>query len=67
MNQSHHVEPSPYIHSNVRRYVACVNACAGIPTDDLEQCPSGGLFHLADMANEVVKQRDELLAARRPG
>ena len=42
---------------------ACVNACAGIPTDDLEQCPSGGLFHLADMANEVVKQRDELLAA----
>ena len=42
---------------------ACVNACAGIPTDDLERCPSGGLFHLADMANEVVKQRDELLAA----
>ena len=22
MNQSHHVEPSPYIHSNVRRFVA---------------------------------------------
>ena len=22
MNQSHHAEPSPYIHSNVRRYVA---------------------------------------------
>lgn len=22
MTQSHHVEPSPYIHSNVRRYVA---------------------------------------------
>lgn len=47
---------------NARRIVACVNACAGIPTDDLEQCPSGGLFHLADMANEVVKQRDNLLA-----
>ncbi len=49
--------------ANARRIVACVNACAGIPTDDLERCPSGGLFHLADMANEVVKQRDELLAA----
>ena len=48
---------------NARRIVACVNACAGIPTDDLEQCPSGGLFHLADHANELVKQRDELLAA----
>ena len=52
--------------ANVRRIVACVNACAGIPTDDLEQCPSGGLFHLADHANELVKQRDELLAALRP-
>ncbi len=49
--------------SNARRVVACVNACAGIPTDDLEQCPSGGLFHIADHANELVKQRDELLAA----
>ena len=49
--------------ANARRIVACVNACAGIPTDDLERCPSGGLFHLADMANEVVKQRDELLAS----
>ncbi len=48
---------------NARRIVACVNACAGIPTDDLEQCPSGGLFHIADHANELVKQRDELLAA----
>ena len=49
--------------SNARRIVAAVNACAGIPTDDLEQCPSGGLFHLADHANELVKQREELLAA----
>lgn len=48
--------------ANARRIVACVNACAGIPTDDLERCPSGGLFHLTDMANEVVKQRDNLLA-----
>lgn len=46
-----------------QRVSACVNACAGIQTDDLEQCPSGGLFHLADMSNEVVKQRDELLVA----
>ena len=48
---------------NARRIVACVNACAGIPTDDLEACPDRGLFHLADHANQLVIQRDELLAA----
>ena len=59
----HFVESNTEVEANARRIVACVNACAGIPTDDLEQCPSGGLFHLADHANELVKQREELLAA----
>ena len=48
--------------ANTRRIVACVNACAGIPTDTLETIPSwssAGVKTLAD----VVKQRDELLAA----
>ena len=49
--------------ANARRIVACVNACAGIPTADLEACPDRGLFHLADHANQLVIQRDELLAA----
>ena len=47
---------------NARRIVACVNACAGLPTDTLETIPSwssAGVKTLAD----VVKQRDELLAA----
>lgn len=47
---------------NARRIVACVNACAGIPTDDLEASPDHGLFHLAEFSNHLVLQRDELLA-----
>lgn len=53
----------PSASANARRIVACVNACAGIPTDDLELCPSGGLLHLAAHSNRLVEQRDELLAA----
>lgn len=45
------------------RIKACVNACAGIPTADLELCPHGGMFHLAAHANQLVEQRDKLLAA----
>ena len=48
---------------NARRIVVCVNACAGIPTDDLETSPKHGLLHLAEFANEIVQQRDELLGA----
>lgn len=43
-----------------RRIVACVNACAGIPTDDLEMSPEKGLFHLAEFANKTVIERDSL-------
>jgi len=46
---------------DARRIVACVNACAGIPTDDLEASPKLGLLHLAEFANDLVKQRDDLL------
>lgn len=52
-----------YNDDDARRIVACVNACAGIPTDDLEASPNMGLFHLAEFANEMVIQRDELLEA----
>ena len=48
--------------ANARRIVACVNACAGLPTDTLKTIPSwssAGVKTLAD----VVKQRDELLMA----
>lgn len=48
---------------DARRVVACVNACAGIPTDDLEASPEHGLLHLAEFTDSLVAQRDELLAA----
>lgn len=48
--------------ANAKRFVACWNACAGIPTDDLEACPERGLFYLASHADQPVKQRDDLFA-----
>ena len=46
---------------NANRIVACVNACAGISTDDLERLPliSDRAFV---MMEGIAKQRDELLA-----
>ena len=41
--------------ANARRIVACVNACAGIPTEVLEQMPVG--------PSALEQQRDKLLAA----
>jgi len=49
--------------ANARRIVACVNACAGFSTEDLELCPESGLFHLASHALQLVDQRDELMNA----
>jgi hypothetical protein len=48
--------------TNARRIVACVNACAGIPTDLLEALPD---FEKAGLQtiNQVIAQRDKLLAA----
>jgi len=48
--------------SNVRRIVACANACAGIPIDMLEAMPSGPAS-LLPMYARLEKQCDELLAA----
>ena len=45
---------------NARRIVACVNACAGLPTEQLESSPPGGV--LKGVAG-LISQRDELLAA----
>ena len=46
---------------NARRIVACVNACRGISTDELEQHGLVSAFGAELM--ELEKQRDELLAA----
>lgn len=45
--------------ANARRIVACVNACAGIPTARLE-C---GAADVLAYSMELKQQRDELLAA----
>ena len=45
---------------DARRIVACVNACAGLPTEQLESSPPGGVLN--GVAG-LIAQRDELLAA----
>ena len=52
---------------NARRIVACVNACAGIPTDQLE---SGEARYVRNELADIYaleKRRDELLAALEKG
>lgn len=45
--------------ANARRIAACVNACAGISTENLED--NLPVKELADRYNAVLKQRDMLL------
>ena len=47
--------------ANVRRIVACVNACRGLPTDELEQ--KGLVAAVGTQLLEADQQRDELLEA----
>ena len=47
--------------ANARRIVACVNACAGISTENLED--NVPVKELARRYNEIFKQRDVMLAA----
>ncbi|WP_279501635.1 hypothetical protein [Aeromonas veronii] len=44
-----------------RRIVACVNACRGLPTDELEQ--KGLVAAVGTQLLEADRQRDELLEA----
>lgn len=46
---------------NARRIVVCVNACRGLPTDELEQ--KGLVAAVGTQLLDVEQQRDELLAA----
>ena len=59
--------PALLTEEQYRRARACVNACAGIPTEELErQCSSRYIVSKTDlvrMVNEATKQRDELLEA----
>lgn len=49
--------------ADARRIVACVNACAGVPTKVLEAVGRHHGFDPAEVIAEIEKQRDELLAA----
>ena len=46
---------------DARRIVACVNACRGLPTDELEQ--KGLVAAVGTQLLDVERQRDELLTA----
>jgi hypothetical protein len=49
---------------DARRIVACVNACAGIPTEQLEQSHRNhAVTHLVEEIARLTKQRDELVKA----
>jgi hypothetical protein len=49
---------------DARRIVACVNACAGIPTEDLERWGTSLITKIQeDNIARLTKQRDELVAA----
>lgn len=50
------------LEANSRRIVACVNACEGISTKNLED--NKPIIELANDYNAVLKQRDELLKQR---
>lgn len=59
-----------YSEEDARRLVACVNACAGIPTEDLERYYNAGsgldeAMEEASLRDQVcvVRQRNELLQA----
>ena len=56
-----HRLPADVHEANARRIVACVNACEGISTENLED--NRAVAWLAQRYNEVVQQRDELLKA----
>lgn len=52
--------------ANARRIVACVNACAGIPTETLEADSKTLAYVLTNIHHEILKveqQRDMLLEA----
>ncbi len=44
--------------ANARRIVACVNACEGISTEDLEAVPRLGLLNLSQFSSDLIAQRD---------
>lgn len=48
--------------ANARRIVACVNACAEMPQEDLEELAKVGVIELIVYADDMSQQRDELLA-----
>ena len=55
-----------YGEANARRIVACVNACAGVDTEFLEEAPIGifaSKYGSPGYIDQLEKQRDELLKA----
>ena len=53
--------PDTKAEENTRRLAACLNACEGISTENLED--NVPVKELANRYNEAIRQRDELLSA----
>lgn len=52
-----------YSKEDASRIVACVNACEGVPTDDLVALKRPGDLSWVAAFSQTIKQRDELAAA----
>ena len=48
--------------ANMERIIACVNACAGVPTEDLECLPVKKLMEVYPMFDKVLAQSKTILA-----
>lgn len=60
MGQAHFGQSLDVAFHNARRIVACVNACAGITTDELESIPStGGMLGPREDVARIARERDE--------
>lgn len=57
-------EPDGFLSTDARRIVACVNACRGISTEQLEAVSHFGIVGAQTTDKlALIKQRDDLLAA----
>lgn len=52
-------EDDETVFADASRIVACVNACEGISTEDLEAVPRLGLLNLSQFSSDLIAQRDQ--------
>ena len=63
ITQMYYSSGDPVAEADARRIVACVNSCADMSTEYLEQCGKVRRNEAGESIVELIQQRDELLAA----